>query len=514
MEYFILISKIVTTAVYGLALLLLCTFGIHRYYLSYMYSRNKDKAPSPKGKFDKLPFVTIQLPVFNEMYVVERLISSVCNIDYPKELLEIQVLDDSTDKTTEIARSCVEQFRDKGFNIECMHRESREGYKAGALREGLRSANGDLVAIFDADFMPPRDFLKKTVDYFVDPQVGMVQVRWGHVNQDYSTLTKSQSILLDGHFMIEQTARFNNGMFFNFNGTAGVIRKKCIESSGGWQHDTLTEDLDLSYRAQLNGWKLVYLKDSTADAELPVDMNAFKSQQHRWAKGGVQTAFKILPQICKNKDLPFRIKSEAFFHLFGNISYILLLVLLLLMFPMGFFWQSIAWHNLVLFNLFAISAGTLSFAFFYALTVKEAHGHNWLNYLKYVPVAISVGVGIAVNNSKAVVEAFLGKKSEFRRTPKFAVTSKNDNWRNKRSYVSSKEITSIIEITLGILFFLQTLYAIYKGYYGWIPFLVIIQFGFLYTGFLSIFHSYGKKGAQASINTLIAEPVLQREEDY
>ncbi len=314
--------------------------------------------------------------------------------------------------------------------------------------------------------------------------------------------------------MIEQTARYNNGMFFNFNGTAGVIRKQCIESSGGWQHDTLTEDLDLSYRAQLNGWKLVYLRDSTADAELPVDMNAFKSQQHRWAKGGVQTAFKILPQIFKNQDLPFKIKSEAFFHLFGNISYILLLILLLLMFPMGFFWQSVAWHNLVLFNLFAISAGTLSFAFFYALTVKEAHGHNWLSYLKYVPVAISVGVGIAVNNSKAVLEAFLGKKSEFRRTPKFAVTSKNDNWRNRKSYVSSKEITAIIEITLGTLFFLQTLYAIYRGYYGWIPFLLIIQFGFLYTGFLSIFHSNGKKSAQSSINTVIANPVLQREDDY
>ncbi len=514
MEYFILTSKIVTTVVYGLALLLLCTFGIHRYYLSYMYSRKKNKTPSPKGKFEKLPIVTVQLPVYNEMYVVERLISTVCSIDYPKELLEIQVLDDSTDKTTEIAQSCVDYYREKGFNIKCLHRENREGYKAGALSEGLKSAKGQLVAIFDADFMPPKDFLRKTVDYFVDDQVGIVQVRWGHVNQEYSTLTKSQSILLDGHFIIEQSARFNNGMFFNFNGTAGVIRKSCIETSGGWQHDTLTEDLDLSYRAQLNGWKLVYLKDTTADAELPVDMNAFKSQQHRWAKGGVQTAFKILPQVFKNKELPFKVKSEAFFHLFGNISYILLLILLLLMFPMGFFWQSVTWHNLVLFNLFAISAGTLSFAFFYALTVKETHGANWLSYVKYVPVAISVGVGIAVNNSKAVIEAFLGKKSEFRRTPKFAVTSKNDNWKARGSYISSKEITAVIEITLGLLFLLQTLYAIYKGYYGWIPFLLLIQFGFLYTGFLSIFHSNGKKSTQPSINTITPRPILQREKDY
>ncbi len=241
MEYFILISKIVTTVVYGFSLLLLCTFGIHRYYLSYLYSKNKNKVPVPKGTFEKLPVVTVQLPVYNEMYVVERLISRVCNIDYPKELLEIQVLDDSTDKTTEIARCCVSHFKEKGFNITCLHRKDREGYKAGALREGLKSAKGELIAIFDADFMPPKNFLRRTVDFFVDSKVGMVQVRWGHVNQDYSTLTKAQSILLDGHFILEQSARFNNGMFFNFNGTAGVIRKKCTESSGGWQHDTLTE---------------------------------------------------------------------------------------------------------------------------------------------------------------------------------------------------------------------------------------------------------------------------------
>ncbi len=513
MEYFILIAKIITTFVYGLSLTLLCTFGVHRYYLSYLYSRNKNKVPTPKGKFAKLPIVTVQLPVYNEMYVVERLISSVCNIDYPKERLEIQVLDDSTDKTTEIARGCVNHFREMGFDINCLHRENREGYKAGALREGLKSAKGELIAIFDADFIPPKDFLKKTVDFFFDSQVGIVQARWGHVNQDYSTLTKAQSILLDGHFVIEQTARFNNGMFFNFNGTAGVIRKQCIESSGGWQHDTLTEDLDLSYRAQLAGWKLVYLKDTIADAELPVDMNAFKSQQHRWAKGGVQTAFKILPQIFNRKDLPFKVKSEAFFHLFGNISYLLLLILLLLMFPMGFFWQSVAWHKLVLFNLFAISAGTLSFAFFYALTVKETHGKNWIGYLKYVPVAISVGAGIAINNSKAVLEAFLGKQSEFRRTPKFAVTSKTDNWRST-NYVSSKEVTALIEIALGVLFLVQMLYAVYMGYYGWIPFLFLIQLGFLYTGFLSIFHSNGKKRPEATIGTLIPKPALQRDKDY
>jgi len=513
LEYFLLSSKIVVTVIYSLALTFLCVFGIHRYYLTNLYSKNKNKLPEPKGKFDKLPLVTVQLPVYNEMYVVERLISAVCRIDYPKELLEIQVLDDSTDHTTKIVERCVSRYKELGFRISAIHRENREGFKAGALSEGLKRANGEFVAIFDADFIPPKDFLKKTVDYFTDEQVGIVQVRWGHLNIDYSLLTKVQSILLDGHFMIEQTARYNAGLFFNFNGTAGVLRKECIETSGGWQHDTLTEDLDLSYRAQLSGWKLVYLKDVIADAELPVDMNAFKSQQHRWAKGGVQTAIKLIPRIFSRKDLPLKIKSEAFFHLFGNISYVLLLVLLLFMFPMGYFWESVGWEKVVVLNLFAISAGTLSFFRFYVMTVREVHGKDWLKYIAYVPVAISVGVGMAINNSKAVFGALLGKRSEFVRTPKFAVTTKHDTWRS-RHYASSKEITAIIELTLGGLFFLQTIYAIYVGYIGWIPFLILIQFGFLYTGFMSIFHSSGKKVTPEPISPILTERTLQREKDY
>lgn len=513
MEYFLLSSKIVVTVIYSLALTFLCVFGIHRYYLTNLYSKNKSKLPKPKGKFDKHPLVTVQLPVYNEMYVVERLISAVCDIDYPKELMEIQVLDDSTDHTTRIVRRCVNKYKELGFKISVVHRENREGFKAGALSAGLKHTSGEFVAIFDADFIPPKDFLKKTVDYFTDEQVGMVQVRWGHLNIDYSLLTKVQSILLDGHFMIEQTARYNAGLFFNFNGTAGVLRKKCIETSGGWQHDTLTEDLDLSYRAQLSGWKLVYLKDVIADAELPVDMNAFKSQQHRWAKGGVQTAIKLIPRIFSRKDLPLKVKAEAFFHLFGNISYLLLLMLLLLMFPMGYFWESVGWEKVVVLNLFAISAGTLSFFRFYVITVTEVHGKDWLKYIAYVPVAISVGVGMAINNSKAVMGALLGKHSEFVRTPKFAVTTKQDPWR-MHHYASTKEITAIIELTLGVLFFLQTIYAIYVGYIGWIPFLILIQFGFMYTGFLSIFHSSGKKRSTEPVGPILAERAFQREKDY
>ncbi len=513
MEYFILTSKILVTILYSLTLTILCIFGLHRYYLSYLYQKNKNKKPAPKDKFTKLPHVTVQLPIYNEMYVVERLISSVCKIEYPKDLLEIQVLDDSTDNTTEIASKCVKAFRDKGFDINYIHRDNREGFKAGALSEGLKRAKGELLAVFDADFMPPEDFLRNTVHFFTDPDVGMVQMRWGHLNLDYSSLTRAQSILLDGHFMIEQTSRFNGGRFFNFNGTAGVLRKECIESSGGWQHDTLTEDLDLSYRAQLAGWRLVYINDTTANAELPVDMNAFKSQQHRWAKGGVQTALKILPEIFRRQDLPWSVKSEAFFHLFGNISYMLLLVLFLLMFPMGLFWSGSGWDSGVIINVFAIAAGTFSFVLFYILTVKEVHRGRWLDYLRYVPLAISIGAGMAVNNSKAVFEALIGKKSEFRRTPKFAVTTKGDNWRT-RGYVASKEVTAIVEIVLGIIFFIQTVFAVYMGYYGWLPFLLLIQVGFFYTGLLSIMHGSGKRGNLPTLNSVMPEPAFEKDKKY
>jgi len=365
------------------------------------------------------------------------------------------------------------------------------GFKAGALSEGLKTARGELIAIFDADFVPPRNFLKKTVDYFTDPRVGIVQVRWGYLNLNYSSLTKAQSILLDGHFLIEQASRFYGGMFFNFNGTAGILRKESIESAGGWQHDTLTEDLDLSYRAQLKGWKSIYLKDFIAEGELPVDINSFKSQQHRWAKGGIQTAKKLLPEIVRSKDLSLRVKIEAAFHLLGNLSYPLLLVLLLLMVPMALFWHSIGWENVVLLNLITIFAGTISIIRFYLLAVKEVHGDRWRQYVKYVPIALGLGTGLAINNTKAVFEALLGRSSEFRRTPKFAVTSRHEKLSGK-TYYSSKEYTAIVEFCLGLLLIIETLYAFYMGYLGWIPFLIIIQIGFIYTSVLSFIHGSKK----------------------
>lgn len=508
MENLILIAKILVTSIYLITLGLLCAFGLHRHYLAHLFNKYKNQTPEPLSRFKKLPMVTVQLPIYNEMYVVERLVSSVCEIDYPKELLEIQVLDDSTDQTVEIARDCVTAYRSLGFQIHYIHRNNRSGFKAGALGEGLKSAKGELIAIFDADFIPPRHFLRKTVDFFSDPKVGMVQLRWGHVNLDYSSLTKAQSILLDGHFVIEQASRFHGGAFFNFNGTAGVLRKTCIESAGGWQHDTLTEDLDLSYRAQLKGWKFIYLKGESVNAELPVDMNAFKSQQHRWAKGAIQTAKKVLPQILRAKELPLRIKIEAAFHLLGNFAYVLLLVLLSMMLPISYFWHSLGWEQVVLFNLFVVSACTISVIRFYVISMKEVHGKNWTKYWKYIPLSIAVGSGISINNSKAVFEAILGKNSEFIRTPKLAVTSKGDNWRT-RKYSSSREITALIELGVGLMFMFQTFYAVFMGYMGWIPFLLLIQFGFIYTGILSIFH--GSQRQTATINSLIPKPLLQKD---
>src|SRR5712691_11153572 len=313
-------------------LVILATYGLHRYHLVYLYLKHKNKVAKPKAKLAVKPRVTVQLPIYNELYVVERLVEAACNIRYPRELLEIQVLDDSSDGTAEIAAACVAKHRALGFNIHHIHRTNRHGFKAGALENGLKSATGESIAIFDADFIPSPTFLQDVVDYFSDTQVGMVQARWGHINREYSLLTQVESVILDGHFVIEHGGRHLSGRFFNFNGTAGIWRRQTIESAGGWEHDTLTEDTDLSYRAQLAGWKFLYLPHIVCPAELPVEMNSFKTQQSRWAKGLVQTAIKLLPRILRS-DLPLKIKTEAFFHLTANITYPLMIALSFLLLP-------------------------------------------------------------------------------------------------------------------------------------------------------------------------------------
>lgn len=475
------------TFLYVASSFFLCVFGLHRYYLVHLYKKAKKRPEDSAAKLAELPSVTVQLPVYNEMYVTERLIRAVSRIDYPKNLLEIQVLDDSTDDTSAIAAKCASELRAEGFDIKHIRRGDRKGYKAGALAAGLERAKGEFVAVFDADFLPPADFLRRTIHSFSDPEVGIVQTRWGHVNRGYSLLTQAQSVLLDGHFIVEQTARCRSGLFFNFNGTAGIIRKKCVEFSGGWQHDTLTEDLDLSYRAQMNGWKAVYLPDVVSDAEVPVDMNAFKIQQHRWVKGGVQTAAKLLPSLLRSSDVPARVKIESAFHLLGNFSYLFLLATIVLVLPVNYFWEKVWLNDLFVGSVLAVAAGTMAVIRFYVLAVSESRGKKSPGLYRYIPVALGLGAGIAVNNSKAVMEAVLGKTSGFSRTPKYAVVSRKDGWKAS-AYVSSRGATTFFEAVFCLFFTAQLAYVAYLGFFVWLPFLFLMQFGFAYTAFLSIYH--------------------------
>src|SRR5690349_13701643 len=396
---------------YFFVLSILAIYGWHRYYLVYLYTKHKDRAPVPLPELTDLPRVTVQLPIFNEMYVADRLIDTVCEIDYPRELLEIQVLDDSTDETTDIAELAVRRHAARGFDIQYLHRVDRKGYKAGALEAGLKKAKADYIAIFDADFIPPRDFLRRTLPHFGDSSVGMVQARWGHINQDYSLLTKIQAILLDGHFVLEHGGRNRAGCFFNFSGTAGVWRRQTIDAAGGWQHDTLTEDLDLSYRAQLLGWRFVFLPELVSPAEVPVEMNSFKSQQHRWAKGSIQTCMKLLPRILRS-DQPLQVKAEAFFHLTANFNYLLMTVLSVLMFPAMYVRYNMGWTEMLLIDIPLFLAATMSFFNFYMVSQRELYP-DWRTRLKYLPFLMSIGIGLSVNNTRAVLEALFRKQSEF-----------------------------------------------------------------------------------------------------
>ena len=357
-------AETLTLAAYFFVLIILAVYGWHRYYLVYLYLGNRDKEPKPGPPLVPAPVVTIQLPLYNEMYVADRLIDAVCRIDYPRELLEVQVLDDSEDETCSIAELAIRRAAMQGLDIKYYHRTDRTGFKAGALEAGLKVARGEFIAILDADFVPTPDFLTRLMPHFSDPRVGMVQARWGHINQDYSLLTKIQSILLDGHFVLEHGGRNRSGRFFNFNGTAGVWRRAAIDDAGGWQHDTLTEDLDLSYRAQLRGWRFVFVSDLIEPAEVPVEMNAFKSQQHRWAKGSIQTCCKLLPTILR-AEIPLGVKIEAFFHLTANFNYPLMSVLSVLMFPAMVIRYNMGWYEMLLIDVPLFFAATFSVCNFY-----------------------------------------------------------------------------------------------------------------------------------------------------
>lgn len=470
--------------IYFFVLITVFIYASHRYYMVYLYFRHQKDKPVLKHDMLSLPRVTVQLPVYNEMYVVKRLIEASCSIDYPKELLDIQVLDDSTDETTAVARECVKEYRGKGFDIQHIRRENREGFKSGALAYGLRSAKGEFIMVFDADFVPKADILRKTIHYFTDASIGMVQTRWTYINRDYSLLTRIQSIMLDGHFVIEHTARNWSGRFFNFNGTAGVWRKEAIATAGGWQHDTLTEDLDLSYRAQLKGWKFVYLKDETSPSEIPVDINAFKSQQNRWAKGSIQTAKKLLIPILRS-NLPLKVKVEAFFHLTNNMSYLLMLLLSLLMYPSMVARINIGWFQMLVTDVPFLLVATTGISFFYLCSQKEAY-KDWKSRLIYMPMLMSLGIGLSVNNSKAVLEALFNRETEFKRTPKYRIEGKKDRWIEKK-YRGEINFLVLVELFLGIYFTFNIYFAYINKIYISIPFLMIFQVGFFYVAFLSIY---------------------------
>jgi cellulose synthase/poly-beta-1,6-N-acetylglucosamine synthase-like glycosyltransferase len=468
---------------YFLVLSILAIFGAHRYFMVYLYYKNKKAVPKPEREFDKLPRVTIQLPMYNEMYVAERLIDAVVKMDYPKDLLEIQVLDDSTDETVSIASRRVDYYKNQGLDISYLHRENRKGFKAGALEEGMKVAKGEFIAVFDADFIPHKHFLTNTIQFFTAPKVAMVQMRWSHLNRNFSLMTNLQSIFLDGHFVVEHTARNRSGRFFNFNGTAGIWRKTAIIDGGGWQHDTLTEDLDLSYRTQMKGWQFIYLPEHSVPAELPVDIVAFKAQQHRWAKGSIQTAKKLLPKIFR-APLPLHVKVEAFFHLGANIAYLLMVPLSISILPVVILRRNLDWGQMFIYDVPLFLMATASVSAFYIVSQKEIYS-NWTSTFKYLPLLMGLGIGLSVNNSAAVLEAMFNKESEFVRTPKFGIEKKNDNWVSKKYKGNKNVLIPIVELILGFYFSFAVIICVSEGIWLTLPFLMLFQYGYLYISFLS-----------------------------
>ena len=433
----------------------LAVYGAYRIKQVIDFWRYKNFVPTPDAYFSEaeLPTITVQLPLFNELYVVERLLKAVTAIDYAREKLEIQVLDDSTDETARVAEAVVAKYAKEGFDIHYIHRADRTGFKAGALENGNRFAKGELLAIFDADFVPKPDCLRKLVHFFTDPMVGCAQMRWSHINGDYNLLTRLQTIMLDGHFVVEQTTRNRTGGFFNFNGTAGIWRRRAIEMSGGWQHDTLTEDTDLSFRAQLMGWKFVYLLDEEAPAEIPVEINAFKAQQRRWAKGVMQVGLKLYPRIWL-APLPLRVKLEMFFRLTGNISYPLMIVASFLQFPLLLVRYNQPFYHLMVLDLPLLFFSSISVVLFYGSAVWYLDEKRAPRLL-HLPLVMGLGIGLAFSNARAVLEALLGVKSEFVRTPKYRVEDTTDATWKRKKYKRKRGLLPLLELSFAVYFLLE-----------------------------------------------------------
>jgi cellulose synthase/poly-beta-1,6-N-acetylglucosamine synthase-like glycosyltransferase len=474
-------SNTLFTVLYTVSLLCLAVYGFHSLILSilFLFQRNKVTGvlPSPQD----WPEVTVQLPLYNEQFVVERLIDAACALDYPLGCLTIQVLDDSTDATTQLARERVKFHREKGLQIELLHRDGRNGFKAGALAEGLKSASGEFVAILDADFVPPLDFLKNLIPYLLtDSKVGMAQARWGHLNDLYSPITRGQALFLDGHFVVEQTARSRAGLLFNFNGSAGIWRRACIDDVGGWQGDTLAEDLDLSYRAQIKGWKLAYVPDAVAPAEIPPQIAAFKAQQYRWARGAIQVLRKLGGELWGAR-LPFLKKIAGYLHISAYLAHLFMLVFLLVCLPVvliqGVGLPPLGWLSLAGFGppfLFALS--------------QWAIYPDWKGRFFYFPLLMFMAVGVGLNNTRAVLAGFFGKSGEFTRTPKFHLDTSKNHWQNN-PYRLPVHWTVWGELLLALYAGVTTVLAI-ERMPSMIPVLLLFVAGFGYVGAVGLWQGW------------------------
>ncbi|MBZ9629027.1 glycosyltransferase family 2 protein [Psychroflexus sp. CAK1W] len=482
-DYFII-------GLYTLALFVILIYSLLQLQLVLNYKKAKKQKTKVVQKPADWPKVTVQLPLYNEKYVVKRLLNNISRLDYPSSKLEIQVLDDSTDSSKTYTEQLTQDLIDKGVNAHYIHRTDRKNFKAGALKEGLKIAQGEFIAVFDADFLPQTDWLKKTIPHFNHPNVGVVQTRWGHVNRDYSVLTKIQAFALDFHFLIEQVGRSLGGHFINFNGTAGVWRKACIEDAGNWQGDTLTEDLDLSYRAQLKGWKFTYLKDVVTPAELPVVLSAARSQQFRWNKGAAENFRKNFSAVFHSKALSPKSKLHSFFHLLNSSMFLLILMVAILSIPILYIkFQQESW-DLIFYILAAMGVSTLIFIYGYWTSYKDIYGSGFVSFLKFIGLFItffSIAMGLSVHNTLAILEGHFNKKSAFIRTPKFDISSNTDTWKGK-TYINKK--LSVLN-GIEILLFGYFIYGLYSAYYtqdfGLVIFHLMLVFGFGFISFKTLF---------------------------
>lgn len=485
--------ELILLVVYGLLLAFIFSYSVVQLSLVLAYRRRKRRgAPAAELSPTHLPFVTVQLPVYNERYVVERLIDAVAQLDYPPDRLEIQVLDDGNDASVELAAARIVYWQAKGINIVHIRRPERSGFKAGALAYGTDRATGEFIAVFDADFVPKRDFLRNTLPLFSHERIGMVQTRWGHLNENYSLLTRLQAFGLNAHFTVEQAGRNALKHFINFNGTGGVWRKSCILDAGGWQPDTLTEDLDLSYRAQMKGWEFIFTEAVEAPAELPAEMNAVKSQQFRWTKGAAECAVKHLPDLLRRADIPISTRLHAFFHLMNSSVFVVILLAALLSVPV--LWVRVNREQFdLLFNLASLFLVSLAILVVFYRVASKQFGMGLAAFIRDFPLFLSVYMGLSLHNALAVFQAWRRRRTPFIRTPKFAIDAKGGGFADKSYRAVKVDSLSFVELLLGVYFLAAVAYGVRNAEFGLLPFHLMLSFGFLYVSVQSFRHARMKR---------------------